>query len=56
MWMNIGISVEFTAKELGFSVFDLYNWGRDPKRDKKLEPVRVQTTLAEYKVELARIK
>ena len=56
MWMNSGRSAEFYAKELGVSVLDLYKWGRDMKEIKQEEPEIKPTTLAEYKVELARIK
>ena len=48
MWMNSGRSVEFSAKELGVYVFDLYKWGRDIKEIKQVEPEREPTTLAEY--------
>jgi transposase len=56
IWINSGRSAEFTSKELGVSVFDLYKWGRDMKEIKQVEPQREPTTLAEYKVELVRIK
>jgi hypothetical protein len=52
MWMNSGRSAEFTAKELGVSVFDLYKWGRDMKEIKQVEPEREPTTLAEYREKL----
>ena len=47
MWMNSARSAEFTAKELGVSVFDLHKWGRDMKEIKQVEPEREPTTLAE---------
>jgi len=56
MRMNIVRSAEFSAKELGVSVFDLNKWGRDMKEIKQVVPERKPTTLVEYKVELARIK
>jgi len=49
MWNNSGRSAEFTAKELGVSVFDLYKWGRDMKEIKQVKPEIEQTTLTEYK-------
>jgi transposase len=56
MWMNSGRSAEFTAKELGVSVFDLYKWGRDMKEIKQVEPEREPTTLAEYKEKVKRLE
>ena len=56
MWVDSGRSAERTAKELGVSVFDLYNWGRDMKELKKEELEREPITLAVYRKQLARVK